>query len=218
MSLKYVRLDYLGDDFAIIVSPSVKESRKIIFYIEEFKNQIAICDPPINVWPESYDAELFWRFKKFYQKIGKFFDIEVEQLKEKSRHHFFIGTEPVKIKNNIRIGLSLIEQLLGFDYPKDAAAIEIDNLTTTGDPFLDITTHALLIFKVADLNERFSLEDLHKMCKLAGDLQDRATKEDSKQSINNDLDSEPEHEDFIKNKAKIMNTLQSLGITIPAGF
>jgi len=109
---------------------------------------------------EAADTLLFEAHDYYYQSIANHFDpaIEVKLLTPESRHRFFVATEPVTIDGKTMPGMSQLEQLMGFSYPKAAGKPSLEVATTTGDYCLDIEA-SLLLFRPAEahwLREAFS--------------------------------------------------------------
>lgn len=209
-----VRLNYIDGDFILVPPPTVRVSRQLIPLISEFKAELKNVDFPL--WPYEYDAALFYQFRGYYHKMSDLLGIEkYEHLATECRHCFFICTKPISHNGTNRLGISLLEQLLGFGYSSETSQPKVS--MTTGNPYLDVTVYALLAFKIGGLEALYSLDDLHKMCKLAGDLHEAATNT-KKDFVDESLELEPENEDFTKIKSATMKQLSQLGIDIPEGF
>lgn len=216
----YFRLDYINDDFTIVFPLPINISRKIAAYHQELREKTA----GMNIWPETLDSDIYPEFKIYYDKIAYFFDIKPEKLNQTSRHKFFIATEPIEYKKQLIPGLSYLEKLLGYDYPTETDETDTstsgDEVITSGDTNLDIIADSLLIFKVAGLENHYSINELAKLCKQANarlkQAEDNA-KKDNKGGDEN-LESETQDEDFIKDKAKIYNWLTNLNIEVPIEF
>lgn len=213
------RLDYEDGDFVLVFPLPIQESRRVDAYNSEFRKAIE----QYHIYPERFDEVLYPKFRIYYQKIAGFFNINSDKLTRISRHHFFVATEPIEYNNNLIPGLSYLQQLLGYNYPSptlETKDIEGQTLITTGDPNLDIVADALLIFKVAGLENYYSLNELSKLCKQANDRLKQA--EDSARGENKsgdeNLASEIIDEDFAKHKARLYNWLINLGVDVPQGF
>lgn len=212
----HYRLDYQDGDFVIVFPLPIQKSRRVSAYHQELRNAIA----GIHVWPEELDAKIYPILKTYYRKIAHFFDINSDLLTQNSRHHFFIATEPIQYKEQLIPGLSLLEKLLGYDYPKeDFITTDID-VVSTGDPTLDVIADAILIFKVGGLENHYSLDELAKLCKQANDRLKQAeelAKGETKGGDEN-LESEPLDEDFVKDQSRLYNWLTNIGVVVPAEF
>lgn len=209
-----VKLNYIDGDFILIPPPTVRVSRQLIPLISEFKAELKNVEFPL--WPYEYDAALFHQFRGYYHKMSNLLGIEkYEHLETEYRHCFFICTKPTSHNGTNRLGISLLEQLLGFGYSSESPNPKV--AMTTGDPFLDVITHSYLVFKFAGLESLYSLTDLHKMCKLAGDLHEAATNT-KKDFVDESLELEPENEDFTRIKSTTVEQLSNLGIEIPENF
>lgn len=213
----HYRLDYEDGDFVIVFPLPIQKSRKVSAYHQELRNAIS----GFHVWPEELDSKLYPALKTYYKKIALFFDFNPDLLTQKSRHHFFIATEPIEYKKQLIPGLSFLEKLLGYDYPKDESAIaNSEDVISTGDPNLDIIADAILIFKVGGLENHYSLDELAKLCKQANDRLKQAEELARGETKGGDenLESEPLDDDFIKDRSRLYNWLTNLGIAVPAEF
>ena len=214
----HYRLDHENGDFSLVFPLSIQKSRQATAYYQEFRRAIA----GIHVWPEELDTTIFPQFKIYYQKIAHFFDLNPDQLTLKSRHNFFVATEPIDYKGRLIPGLSFLERLLGYDYPREDDDITQPDqaIVTTGDPTLDVIADAILIFKIGGLENHYSLNELVKLCKQANDRLKQAedsAKGDSKGGDEN-LEFEILDEDFVKDKSRLYNWLTNLGVSIPVEF
>lgn len=216
-SLDFVKLNYTDGNFKIVLPPTAFKSRELIIIVGEFKLAISNYSPPLNFWPPECDLLVYPKFPFYYKTIAQLLDIErVEELESISRHCFFVGGEPIESEGKMQLGLSQLEKLLGFGYSKKTEDSGSVNLST-GNAFLDIATHALLTFKVTGLEHCYSLDELHRMCKLAGELYDAAENKD-KTNVDVNLDSETEDEEFVKIKGRVINQLLAMGVFLPDGF
>lgn len=210
---EYSFLNYIDGDFILIPQPTVTQTRMILPLLSELKNKIA--EEKVDLWPVEIDALLFTKYRRYYQKIGDVLKIsEVAQIVECDRHQFFVCTEPVIHNNKTQLGISWLEQLLGFSYETKEGQKE--QRLTTHDPFLDVVTHALLVFKCKGLEDLYSLNQLNQMCKLAGDLHDAAL--NKKEFIDENLEIETEDQEFSQIKDETIGKLAALGVEIPGGF
>lgn len=214
----HYRLDYADDDFVIVFPLPIKESRKVAAYHQALRSAIA----GRHVWPEESDSILFPAFKRYYQKIAGFFDIDTDRLTPISRHHFFIATEPIEYKNQKIPGLSYLEKLLGYDYPSETPSEQPtqEKIITTGDLNLDVITDAILIFKIGGLENYYSLNELVKICKQANERLKQAEELARGEAKGGDenLETEVQDEDFVKEKARLYNWLTNLGVSVPVEF
>ena len=217
--MTHFRLDYQDGDFTLVFPLPIKESRKVAVYHQELRGAVA----GLHVWPEDLDSKLYPLLKIYYHKIAVFFEINPDQLTQESRHHFFIATEPIEYKNQLIPGLSLLEKLLGYDYPKEDASELVkssEEIITTGDPSLDIIADAILIFKIGGLENHYSLDELAKLCKQANERLKQAEESARGETKGGDenLESEALDEDFVKDKSRLYNWLTNLGIAVPVEF
>lgn len=214
----HFRLDHLDGDFTIAFPLPIKASRKLTAYYQELRTAIV----GLYTWPEKVDELMFPAFKLYYQKIAQFFDVNPEQLTQESRHHFFIATEPIEYNGQMIQGLSYLEKLLGYDYPPENKSEQPsqDVVITTGDHNLDIIADAILIFKVGGLENCYSLDELSKLCKQANERLKQAedlARGETKGGDEN-LETEPEDEDFIKDRSRLYNWLSNLEVIVPTEF
>lgn len=213
----HYRLDYQDGDFVIVFPLPIQKSRRVSAYHQELRNAIA----GLHVWPEELDSKIYPVLKTYYKKIAHFFGFNSDLLTQNSRHHFFIATEPIQYKEQLIPGLSLLEKLLGYDYPKeDRVTTDIECVISTGDPNLDIIADAILIFKVGGLENHYSLDELAKLCKQANDRLKQAeelAKGETKGGDEN-LEFEPLDEDFVKDQSRLYNWLTNLGVVVPTEF
>ena len=214
----HFRLDYQNGDFTLVFPLSIQQSRKVSAYHKELRRMIS----GVHIWPEEIDSKMYPILKLYYQKIGVFFDVNPELLTQSSRHNFFIATEPIEYKGQLIPGLSFLEQLLGYAYPKEeiSEGQTSEPIITTGDQNLDIITDAILIFKIGGLESHYSLDELAKLCKQANDRLKQAEESARGETRGGDenLESEALDDDFVKDKSRLYNWLTNLGIKVPAEF
>lgn len=214
----YYRLDYQDGGFELIFPLPVSQSRKVSAYHQELRSAIA----GVHVWPEDLDSKIYPILKVYYENIAKFFDIDPDKLTQSSRHNFFIATEPIEYNGQLIPGLSLLEKLLGYDYPKETLTKSdfTEEVVTTGDPNLDIIADAILIFKVGGLENHYSLDELAKLCRQANERLRQAEESARGETKGGDENLEYEEQDevFEKDKARIYNWLNNLNVFIPVEF
>lgn len=214
----HFRLNYQTGDFVLVFPLAIRESRKLSAYALEIRKSIA----GFHIYPEEMDHYLFPRFRYHYLKIAQFFEFDVDQLTQESRHHFFIATEPITYQGQIIPGLSLLEQLLGYKYPEEGTTPPVapQDIITTGDLALDIIADAILIFKVGGLENHYSLSDLAKLCKQANDRLKQAEELAKGETTGGDenLENEPLDDDFAKDRSRLYNWLINLSVNVPMEF
>lgn len=214
-------LQYVNGDWDIVFAPSITQSRRIIVLARLFKEAIA----KDNLWwmPE-VDEILFDKYRPYYNKIGEALDITPSLLKPESRHSFFVTSKLLEYEGQPLPELSELEVLLGFRPFEKAIAEDTEepekDIISTGDPFLDVIAQALYLFKVPNLENHYSLDDLAKMCKQINDLLKKAEDEakEGTEAGDENLESEETDEDFVRDRARISRRLKELGVEIPLGL
>lgn len=174
MSSQFVSLEKIDGSFIHLSAPSVLNHHRVIHIWSHLRSQVS----KYQIYPEEEDFNLFPLFRETYEEVARAIDIKFNpaELTYKSRHHFFICTEPIPNpdpnENNLIPGLSLLHELLGFKIQRidEVQPSEYETeMESTGDPALDVVTDTLLIFKknAWNLIKEYSLSDLVKICKQA---------------------------------------------------
>lgn len=174
-------------------------------------------------WGIEYDGLCYQIAKLFYDKIGELmgFDFPVSEMEPESRHRFFVATEPFDHpEEGFVLGLSELEDLLGIRFlpkPSESTEATASESRTTGDEDLDVATSALLIFKHngLDLCSLLGVDELHRMCVLAGKLQSVGDDEEIEEAFESPIIQSP---DFTENREAIVESLSGLKVELPPDF
>lgn len=228
----YFRLNYSDGSFVLTIPPSVSKARTLELYNKEFREAISkeqvwefgetLKDKDYEVL-EKLEIKLFSKYRNYYSVISDFFELDLQSLIYLDRFYFFICTEPVKLDSGEWCrGLSYLEQLLGYSYPNYQDAQDTGGITT-GNSFLDIITTTILNFKVAGLEDKYSIFELTKMNKYASESAEEAEKNVNKDNKNRrhtsyatQVKQEELDHDFLKKEEDIFTELNSLGILPPS--
>lgn len=223
-------LHYTSGDFIIVTAPPVLDSTNRplgrVIRLHHQALQEAICGR--NVWePEHVAESLYADFKPYYDKIGQLFcpQIDVPRLDTIDRHLFFVATEPIKRKDKLIAGLSQLEKLMGFTYPKEIdgdapAAPEPPPKHTTGDSELDVLVDTMLLFKrnALPMARMLSLPDLSKACVQANNRMRVEQAENEEGSPSNPEEPVIENPLFVQKRKEVEESLKKRGVWIPEGF
>lgn len=103
-------------------------------------------------WDESYDLQLFSTWGALYGAIAQHCSppFEPGNLSSRDRHQFFIAKAPIQIGSEWCVGLSDLDEILGYSYPEPGTTGKKSNSPpplTTGNPVLDLVTDICLVFK-----------------------------------------------------------------------
>lgn len=156
------------------------------------------------------DAVLFESFDLFYQAIANLLQprFEARQIEPRSRHSFFIATDPVPNPLNpdeLVPGLSGLETLMGYELPTPPTK-ETPIHLTSGDPDADLVAAMLVTFKTSALSlmSRYCRSDLINILSQSQNLLrgDEAIKA---------LQQERDRELFEQNKDQIDAALSQMG-------
>lgn len=216
-----IKIEFESGDFDILFSPPMAVSRRLAALLADF--QSAIDSQGVSVWPpDSADLVCFTKFRLHYYKLAAHWNFDPANLTPESRHRFFVCTAPFEYENNAYREVCDLERLLGFRSFEEALKDDDreEDPDSTGDPFLDVTTMALLTFKVSGLEDRYGLDDLAKMCKRANDVLRRVEREAKGEVEAGDetLEKEPFDSDFETDKRRISAGLKALGVELPLGM
>lgn len=221
MSLAEVCLQLKNKTPCVIFAPPVIQWRKIRAYhllcrqeiYELVSNQAeASAYPPQSL--ESFFSEL----EPYFQAICDFFSLKASDICYDSLHSFLVCTKP---RDDGTLGLSYLEQLMGFDYTTNEP-IEPPK-RSTGDSILDVTTQIALVFKHQSpwFLENFSVDDCAKMATLAGQLMQDANDADDaaiKPTTFEDIGEEVLDPEFLLRGPSILTQLKENGIYPPSAF
>lgn len=176
-------------------------------------------------WGIEHDELCYQIAKPYYDKIGELlsFDFPASQMEPESRHRFFVATEPFDHpEEGFVLGLSELEDLLGVKFLPAKGDGEVSDsksseARTTGDEDLDVATSTLLIFKHhgMELCDRLGVDELHRMCVLAGKLQSIHDDEEMEEAFEAPIAQSP---DFTENKEEIIESLSGLNVNLPPDF
>jgi len=216
-----IRIEFESGDFDILFSPPMAISRKLAALLADF--QSALDSQNISVWPpSSADLICFSKFPRHYYKMAEHWGFDPAKLTSECRHRFFVCTAPFEYEGNSYREVCDLERLLGFRSFQEALGDDDreEDPDSTGDPFLDVTTMALLTFKVPGLEDRYGLDDLAKMCKRANDVLRRVEREAKGEVEAGDetLEKEPFDPDFEADRRRISAGLAALGVELPFGM
>lgn len=193
----FKRLNQIDGRFVLVQAPCLKLAPIVRAYHVELLSLVQ----QFEYWYlEAADSLLFEAHDYYYQAIANHLEpaIEVELLTPESRHCFFVATEPFTIDGKTMPGMSQLEQLMGFSYPKAAGRPSLEVVATTGDYCLDIEA-SLLLFRPAEahwLREAFSPTQLSAIITYVN----QQTTEDGEVSA---LQQEADREFFERNQAAI---------------
>ena len=135
----------ITEDFVLVFAPTVAQHKRVHAYHQELIQ--AIAGEPLH--PASTDWQLYPNYKNYYQAVMNQLlpELNCSDLSSRSRHEFFIATEPVQHPKTQQwmMGTSGLAQLMGFSIPDELKEVEVD--TKKDDTLLSAVTGALLIFK-----------------------------------------------------------------------
>jgi len=139
----FQRVDFEDGDFDLVILPMCHYQHVAALH-QQFKAQLE----GVYTWMTELDSSLFPIYHRYYSKIGALLtpSIDPSLLTPLSRHHFFVGTDPIALDDgSVLPGLSQLELLMGLSYPAGKAVEE--PLITSGDRILDLEADLLLVFK-----------------------------------------------------------------------
>lgn len=217
----------IEEDFTLVSAPNVFKHDKVWAYLEELHKAVA----GYPTWNEEADWVLYPKFRGYYQKVLDAMGLPFysDDLEYKSRHRFFIGTEPFEFNGQSVAGVCGLAQLMGVKPKKeqDTAPQEEGEAAEpeTGSVALDLEVSTRMVFKrYADrLLENYGLEDVSKMVTLANRrLREAYEKEDggSTPKAKPKL-AKPVQQDapeFLEQKESIASKLAELNVPLPEGF
>jgi hypothetical protein len=145
--MTFTRLNQVDGTFCLIQAPSLAIAPIVRAYHLELLSVVR----QFEYWYlEAADTVLFTAHEYYYQAIANHLapSVEVKLLIPQSRHQFFVATEPTPTPEGETMpGMSQLEQLMGFSYPKPGKGVpSLEVVATTGDYCLDIEA-SLLLFR-----------------------------------------------------------------------
>ena len=157
--MTFTRLNQTDGTFCLVQAPSLAIAPIVRAYHLELLSLVQ----RFEYWYlEAADSVLFDEHRYYYQAIANHLTpmIDVTLLTAQSRHRFFVATEPAKLPDGKTVpGMSQLEQLMGFSYPKPGKVTSsLEAVATTGDYCLDVEA-SLLLFRPAEaqwLRQAFS--------------------------------------------------------------
>ena len=217
--MNWSRLEFIDGDFQLLFKSDISATHhhKIRAYHLELQQELS----GMPVWPpEEVAAVLYKNFGRYYQKVTELFGVECDRLTDESRHLLLVCTQPFGEEENLRPGLSFLEQLMGYSLEKS----EVQEPTgkpapTTGDYVLDVKTDLYLIFKrhAPKLWEIHSLEECALLCRQANERMKDPDEADDGKGWEKKIDV-VDDEDFVSKKEEMILRLSAIGVVPPEGF
>jgi hypothetical protein len=168
------------------------------------------------------DAKIYSALGYYYEAVSRLVNplIIVPRLTPKSRHEFFICTDPVKhpYEDVMLPGMSGLEQLMGFNY---SFGERHEPEHTTGDINLDVLTGVVLSFKknALPLASMLGVDDLSQMVGHANWLMTPKEERDKgKKATPTKIKAVVDDKEFQRLKPLIMERLEEFGAIVPPGF
>lgn len=207
------RLDLTDGGFILVEAPTLDRASKIRAYHLELLKLVQTFDYAYLV---QADPVLFANFELYYVAIAALLrpHFDPTTLTPSSRHAFFIATDLMAVDAisspddpTAILGLSHLEQLMGYSYPEPGAKIDPNEIRlTSGDDDCDLVAALQLCFKSSalEMTRRYCRSDLINMLKQAQNLMrgDEAIKE---------LQSAKDKELFEKNQDSIEQQFKEMG-------
>lgn len=224
-----IELSYdIYEDFTLVKPPNLFKHDEVWAYLEELHKQVQ----GRPTWPEEADWELYPEFRGYYLKVFQAMglDYHPDQLEYKSRHRFFIGTEPFEVNGQAIAGLCELAKLMGVKTKDENAseAIDANNAPTTcGSIAETVEVNARLVFKrYADkILERHGLAAVSEMVGYASDRLRAAYDTESGKDKGTPIQTkptqkaeQPESPEFAEYKDDIAAALKSMDIPLPKDF
>ncbi len=129
------------------------------------------------IWYDSLSDEvLYEQHGDFYRAIGDVLRIDPILLTNTDRHRLFICTEPIEHDGELIPGLSLLEQLMGYEYDFSVSVVGDGPIVlTSGDDDADLIAACHLAFgeNAIGFMERFSRKKLLQMLEQVANLTNR---------------------------------------------
>jgi hypothetical protein len=214
------RLDFIDGDFVLLFKSDIPAHLhlQIRAYHMELQQELS----GIPVWPvDEVSAVLYNNFGKYFCKVTDLLKLDCDRLTDESRHLLLVCSAPVGEGENLRPGLSYLEQLMGYSLeqkPQQSAPSSTPP-PTTGDYVLDVKADLYLIFKrhAPQLWQMHSLEECALLCKQASErMKDPDEKEDSTgwdkkaKVVDDDI--------FLEKKSEVISRLSAIGVSVPEEF
>lgn len=146
----------------------------------------------LPLWPpENADPWCSELAGAYYQEISRLLTpcFDPMELTQADRHTFFVCTGPEEVDGLHRLGLSRMEELMGFGVApaqkEDVQESKVEGIPSTGKQSLDIIADVTLFFQkkgISDLFLALSPEELVLLTQRASTALDRAYKEAERKS------------------------------------
>lgn len=248
MQIPPQRIAYTDDSWEYIFEPSFFDRKFLEPEMDELygaiagfmhKEPLTVQYPPDQILKDEWTVHdfLFVKTRSHLEAIATFFrktqdvKLDVEKMTIVSRHHFFFYTQPVMIlgDNNLRMGLSGLQVLMGLNHPTKPSRRIItkkekdERPITTGNMRARIMAAALLSKIPPEIMERVGMAELLDIIAEAGNLmRDPKDNKDKEAFISPsraiavdkafDIDLWNENKDWIK------EAIGEKGIAIPDDF
>lgn len=137
------------------------------------------------IWHESIAEEsLYQAHRSLYQAIGQLLNIDTDNLSSTDRHRLFICTAAIEHGEHLIPGLSILEQLMGYEYDFSEPTESTEIVLSSGDNDADLIAgcHLALGENAIALMQRFSRRKLLKILEQVNNLSNREERLKEEQS------------------------------------
>lgn len=195
MQIPPQKISYEDDSWEYLFEPSFFDRKFLEPEMDELygaiagfmhKEPMSVQYPPDQILKDEWTVHdfLFVKTQSHLEKIATFFrktqdvKLDVEKMTIVSRHHFFFYTQPVMVlgDNNLRMGLSGLQVLMGLNHPTKPSRRVItkkekdERPITTGNMRARIIAAALLSKIPPEVMERVGMAELLDIIAEAGNL------------------------------------------------
>lgn len=129
-----------------------------------------------SIWYESIaDESLYQEHRSLYQAIGQLLNLDMDNLTSADRHRLLICTAPIAMGDQLIPGLSILEQLMGYEYDFSEPVEPTEIILTSGDNDADLIAgcHLALGDNAIALMQQFSRRKLLKILEQVNNLSNR---------------------------------------------